>query len=163
MGMWYQVFYCLIFNGVICGSLWGSTIEATLQVCFFHSGQGNCIALRADDAPHEPKLIFIDCGGGSVVKNGCKNNLLNPGKLSGRRLRELFEGVPKYGIFITHNHKDHDNLCETIMKVGNESGCAVPLFCKPISAEEFEEGDEALLREREDDFREILPERERSR
>jgi beta-lactamase superfamily II metal-dependent hydrolase len=115
-----------------------------------------------DDVPNEPKLIFIDCGGGSVVKNGSKNNLSNPTKPSGRRLRELFKGIAQYGIFITHNHKDHDNLCETIMKVGNESGCNVPLLCRPISVEDFEEGDENLLREKEEDFHEIFPEIEHS-
>ncbi|MDR2371866.1 MAG: hypothetical protein LBD60_01830 [Puniceicoccales bacterium] len=64
-------FRCFVLGWIVYGSsiACGSVIQATLRVCFFRTGQGNCIALRMDDNLNGPKLIFIDCGGGAPIKD----------------------------------------------------------------------------------------------
>ncbi|MDR1906611.1 MAG: hypothetical protein LBQ03_00050 [Puniceicoccales bacterium] len=96
------------------------------------------IAVRANDVGQRgginSKLIFIDCGC-TLNKQGVYGKILmdeeNPG---GQRLGELFTNIFGYGILVTHNHKDHTNLIETIVKKG---GRQKYFIVKPMSKKAF--------------------------
>lgn len=69
------MFFRFILWWVFCyfGDVW-AVQKSTLEICFFNTGQGNCIALRSNDiypGKVDSKLIFIDCGGGAIRQNGC--------------------------------------------------------------------------------------------
>ncbi|MDR2372203.1 MAG: hypothetical protein LBD60_03600 [Puniceicoccales bacterium] len=52
MCYWDKVFCCLVLGGIIRSSLWGSTIEATLQICFSIRDRG--IASSDEEDKRQP-------------------------------------------------------------------------------------------------------------
>jgi beta-lactamase superfamily II metal-dependent hydrolase len=94
-----------------------------------------------------PKLLFIDCGGGAIKKNGYKESLSSRLKYLGKRLRELFQGIPMCEILITHNHEDHNNLHQMVEEVASGCGCRVSFPIAPMHGRKFKESsrDKLLL------------------
>ncbi|MDR2371784.1 MAG: MBL fold metallo-hydrolase [Puniceicoccales bacterium] len=137
-----MAFYYIIWEVVICvlAAIWGIAAEPQLEVCFFSTGQGNCIALRSDVVSRnvgiESKLIFIDCGRGKKAES-CEGFLRDWSKYPGKKLRNLFKGVSVCEILITHNHVDHDNLVGLVAEVGRLEGCSVLAPIRPMSLETF--------------------------
>jgi metal-dependent hydrolase (beta-lactamase superfamily II) len=148
--------YRFILGFILCSlsMAWGSTINSRLEVCFFHTGQGNCIAVRADSVDSscpggiDSRLIFVDCGGGAIVKNGYRDDLLDQQEYPGKKLGSLFRGISSCEVLITHNHGDHTNLLQTLVQVGEENGYfAIPSPIKPMSKKEFLKGQNGLTEE----------------
>jgi metal-dependent hydrolase (beta-lactamase superfamily II) len=134
-------------------------------MCFFNTGQGNCIALRVDEEGEGSKLLFIDCGCSRGKCNKYREILSSQTKYPGQKVAELFKNVRRCEIFITHNHTDHDNLCQMIKNVGARNRCLVfdPLYL--INCDEFDHNSFRLqdfLLEKEDEFRAALPRIEKS-
>jgi beta-lactamase superfamily II metal-dependent hydrolase len=101
--------------------------KSTLEICFFDTGQGNCIAVRANNVDPKterttPNLIFIDCGATLGKQNEYGEFLKDKEDARNQRLVKLFEDISGYGILITHNHMDHNNLIETIRSIGGKDG-----------------------------------------
>ncbi|MDR0740710.1 MAG: hypothetical protein LBF34_03305, partial [Puniceicoccales bacterium] len=121
--------FCRIILGMaiyILSIILGVAVEPSLEVCFFNTGQGNCIALRSDVVNQngvESRLIFIDCGCGVNQEKIYGGILSNSLEYPGGRLKKLFKGVSKCEIFVTHNHKDHENLVELIDEIGTSEEC----------------------------------------
>jgi hypothetical protein len=64
-------------------------------------------------------------------------------KILGIRKGELFKGIFEYGILITHNHRDYDNLVETVASMGYSKGSSDQDSLK--IAEVFEEDWETFV------------------
>jgi metal-dependent hydrolase (beta-lactamase superfamily II) len=99
--------------------------KSTLEVYFFDTGQGNLIAVRANNVNPRTqivtsKLIFVDCGS-TLHKEGVYEKIFkNKEDARNQKLVELFEGISEYGILVTHNHADHDNLIDTVESISSE-------------------------------------------
>jgi hypothetical protein len=133
--------FCRIVLGVVIYVLtviWGIAAGPRLEVCFFSTGQGNCIAVRNDvfdsDNDVKPKLTFIDCGCAIKEKNHYRSILLDSLEYPGKKLESLFKGVSECEVLITHNHQDHTNLVELIAEIGKRNGCTVLNPIEPISS-----------------------------
>jgi beta-lactamase superfamily II metal-dependent hydrolase len=132
---------CLFY----CGGAVLAVSGSTLEVCFFDTGQGNLIAVRANDVntqnPEEvtSRLIFIDCGCTAInaaITQMHMNELRNNTPMK-QKLVELFKNISEYGILITHNHADHTNLKKIIINIGKEKrrggGAECKWYVGPIS------------------------------
>lgn len=132
--------FCRIVLGIVVYILtviWGIAVEPRLRICFFNTGQGNCIALRSDVIDQnsvESKLIFIDCGCGITGESGYKESLLDVSEYPGKKLESLFNGISECEVLVTHNHQDHTNLISSITEVCEPKGCSVVDPIKPISS-----------------------------
>jgi hypothetical protein len=118
-----------------------------------------------DERRKESKLFFIDCGCTKGSNSEYGRVLSDQTKYPGQKVAELFKNVWRCEMFITHNHTDHDNLCQTIKGVGMRNRCTVldPIYL--ISFGEFENNSFRLqdfLLEKEDKFRKVLPRIENS-
>jgi beta-lactamase superfamily II metal-dependent hydrolase len=123
----YKKQVAMFFRFILGWMFWCSGVllavqKSTLEICFFNTGQGNFIAIRANDVSAVTqetisKLIFIDCG--STLHQETKYGKLLEDKEDPRnqRLVELFKGISLYGVLITHNHADHDNLIDTVRSI----------------------------------------------
>ena len=78
------------------------------EVCFFNTGQGNCIVVK-----HVDRLVFIDCGGGAPIES-YRQAFTNPIRSERKKLKNLARDISECYFLITHNHHDHTNLVETI-------------------------------------------------
>jgi hypothetical protein len=150
-----MIFYRIALGMVVyvLSVIWGIASEPRLEICFFDTGQGNCIALRSDVVSQngvESKLIFIDCGQGK--NTDCKEKLSNLSEYPGKKLESLFNGVFVCDVFVTYNHKDHDNLVKTIARIGEEKGCSVLDPIRPMSMETFCKSKPEDLKDDWDDF-----------
>jgi beta-lactamase superfamily II metal-dependent hydrolase len=99
--------------------------KSTLEICFFDTGQGNLIAIRANDVNSKtqeatPKLIFIDCGSTLHKEKAYEEKLKDEKDARNQKLVELFKNISEYGILVTHNHADHDNLIDAAKSVSSE-------------------------------------------
>jgi beta-lactamase superfamily II metal-dependent hydrolase len=105
-----KLFFVLVFcwlNVAFC---------TTLEVCFFDTGQGNCVALRTRNktSAAEDRLLFIDCGHGFGWNH---SKFKTPSEQMNVKLKTLMLDVPQCNILVTHNHDDHKNLVNTIKEV----------------------------------------------
>jgi beta-lactamase superfamily II metal-dependent hydrolase len=99
-----------------------------------------------DNPPEDPGVVFIDCGGGSIISRGYAKRLSRKDTYPGKRLRKLFKNIRRCEMFITHNHKDHFNLCGTIKRIGSEvnKNIAASKIIRPLEGVSKE--DESLLK-----------------
>jgi mRNA degradation ribonuclease J1/J2 len=86
-------------------------IVLATEVCFFDTGQGNCIAIK-----HNDRLVFIDCGGGTPIDQyrGSFSNVDDPYY---QKLAKLAANITSCHFLITHNHVDHKNLIDTVAPI----------------------------------------------
>ncbi|MDR2812385.1 MAG: MBL fold metallo-hydrolase [Puniceicoccales bacterium] len=156
------MFCRFILGYILCvfGSVW-AVQKSTLEICFFDTGQGNLIAVRANNVDPKTdkitsKLIFVDCGSTLNKEKKYGEILRNEEDPRNQKLLELFKDIPEYGILITHNHKDHDNLMEIIEKVGKKDKKERNVWAvRPMSEKTF-------LKYKEDPVNDDAPSKDRA-
>ncbi|MDR2372047.1 MAG: hypothetical protein LBD60_02785 [Puniceicoccales bacterium] len=120
--------------------------KSPLEIVFFNTGQGNLIAVRANDVNPRTqkvtsKLIFIDCGSTLHAEGRYGKILRNEQRPQNEKLGRLFENITDYGILITHNHADHTNLIEAIREISKKGGRRRLVIVRPLSRDGFDAED----------------------
>ena len=110
------------------------TVSSSTEVCFFNTGQGNCIAIRNED-----KMVFIDCGASKLPNGLPLKKYIDAFRIYGKpehnKLMNLIKGISECHFLTTHDHADHKNLVETINQIITQQNHSIKIIKHPFPKE----------------------------